>query len=170
MKVIATTSLAVWLIAFVAFAEPVREGVEKHITQVCLAYNGVEYVKARRTLSVELERGSHGKQTIVLFSIEFIDGGNFDYQFVSVLNNFEVPNGVRPVFFQKIGGKGIRYISSMTNNEDGVLLTGLAYGTNDPMSKPSVPCAFKLTSENGVISLKKLGPGDLKHQMPPAQR
>jgi len=147
--------LTVFLVAAAAPADSVKEGIDKHITQVCLAYNGVEYVEARRTWGMKLERGSQKNQILVLFSVESPDGANFDYQFVSVLNQFDVPNGVRPVFFQKIGGKGVRYINAITNDANGAILTGYAYGPNDPMSTPSFFCSFRLNCQNGVFALKE---------------
>ncbi|MGP8201024.1 MAG: hypothetical protein ACLQU4_16150 [Limisphaerales bacterium] len=138
----------------------VQDGLRKHISQMCLVYNGVEFQKGRRVLATVLDtEGSREKVVVVLFSMEFIDGGNFDYQFISVLKGSDTDFGMlRPIFFQKIGGKGVRYITSMVESQGTVLLSGLEYGTKDSMASPSVPCAFRLDAEGGVISLKRMKP------------
>jgi hypothetical protein len=138
----------------------VQDGLRKHISQVCLAYNGVEVQKGRRVVTAVLDaEGSREKVVVVLFSMEFIDGGNFDFQFISVLKGSDTDFGMlRPIFFQKIGGKGIRYITSMVESQSTVFLSGLEYGSKDSMTSPSVPCAFRLEAEGGVISLKRMKP------------
>lgn len=157
MKQLLAISAAV-LVTISTLADLIQDGINKHITQMCLVYNGVEVENGRRVLTGVLGGGgSREKVVVVLFSMEFIDGGNFDYQFVSVLKSADTDFGMlRPVFFQKVGGKGIRYVTSMTKTKNAVVLRGLEYGPRDSMASPSVPCAFQLAARDGVISLARL--------------
>ncbi len=125
------------------------------IQQTCAQYHGVEYREARKT-TVLNQKGTDTTEdcTVVLFTVEMIDGGNYSYQFLCVLKRLPVPPRRALVYLQQIGGKGIRVIDRLTAGRDEVEISGLEYGPSDPMSLPSIPCIFKLTCRNGIFELR----------------
>jgi len=67
-------------------------------------------------------------------------------QFLSVLKDYAmVPNGVRPIFVQKVGGKGLRQVESLEKRNGSVILVGHECGKGDPPNFPSVPFTFRLS-------------------------
>ncbi|ABW25841.1 hypothetical protein AM1_0797 [Acaryochloris marina MBIC11017] len=87
----------------------------------------------------------------VLMSMGGWAGGNTNNQYVAVyginadLKLGKAPNQYRLISFKRVGGKGDRLFTTLSYENQALVLSGFGYGENDGLCCPSLPINLTLT-------------------------